>query len=143
MQPVTLAIREAPNPLASTMKVSEAIHYVDGSSLSSLPVSDDDGLVGMVRVNDIRDAVPNHGEWTLAELMRERSHGDDHFAHVHTDHPLSQALSRMGETDHEVLPVVSRANARIVLGVVTLKDVLRAYGVEKSKRTSEFKNSLG
>jgi CBS domain-containing protein len=37
----------------------------------------------------------------------------------------------MGVTRHTVLPVVSRANVRRLLGVVTLPDVLRAYGVER------------
>jgi CIC family chloride channel protein len=139
LRPVTLAIREAPSRLDANMKVSDAVHSVEDTSLGSWPVCDEAGLVGMVRISDIRDAVTSHGDWTLLTLMRERSQGDDHFAHVHTDHPLSQALSRMGETGHEVLPVVSRANARILLGVVTLKDVLRAYGVERSKRTAEYK----
>ena len=49
---------------------------------------------------------------------------------MHGDQPLGQALSRMGETGHTVLPVVSRANVRILLAIVTLDDVLRAYGVE-------------
>jgi CBS domain-containing protein len=35
----------------------------------------------------------------------------------------------MGATRHTVLPVVSRANARVLLGVVTLPDILKAYGV--------------
>ena len=30
-------------------------------------------------------------------------------------------------------PVVSRANARIMLGVVTLTDILKAYGVERAE----------
>jgi CBS domain-containing protein len=47
------------------------------------------------------------------------------------DQPLGQALARMGETRHTVLPVVSRANVRILLGIVTLPDVLNAYGVER------------
>ncbi len=51
--------------------------------------------------------------------------------HVHGDQPLGLALTRMGATRHTVLPVVSRANVRTLLGVVTLSDVLKAYGVEQ------------
>ncbi|HZI99212.1 MAG TPA: CBS domain-containing protein, partial [Gemmatimonadaceae bacterium] len=54
---------------------------------------------------------------------------DNRFVHVHADHPLGEALTRMGESGHSVLPVVSRANARILLGLVTLEDVLKAYKV--------------
>jgi CBS domain-containing protein len=121
------------------MSVADAALLIEDSSLASWPVSDADGLTGMVRASDIRDAVTAHPAWTLSELIFNRSTDDDHLAHVHTDHPLSLALSRMGSSGHDVLPVVSRANGRILLGIVTLKDVLRAFGVEKSKRTSEFR----
>jgi CBS domain-containing protein len=55
---------------------------------------------------------------------------------VHGDQPLGQALARMGETGHSVLPVVSRANVRLLLGLVTLPDVLKAYGVERAEQLS-------
>jgi CBS domain-containing protein len=56
------------------------------------------------------------------------------MVHVHTDHPLGEALTRMGESRHNVIPVVSRANGRVLLGLVTLEDVLAAYGVERDKK---------
>jgi CBS domain-containing protein len=52
--------------------------------------------------------------------------------HVHNDQPLSRALARMRDNGHNVLPVVSRANARIMLAVVTFADILKAYGVESA-----------
>jgi predicted transcriptional regulator len=39
------------------------------------------------------------------------------------------ALERLGNHGLDLLPVVSRANAHQVLGVVTLHDVLQSYGV--------------
>ncbi|MBI1897944.1 MAG: chloride channel protein [Acidobacteria bacterium] len=51
------------------------------------------------------------------------------FPYVHPDHPLSLALERMGAAGVDAVPVVSRANIRRVLAVVTLTDVLAAYGV--------------
>ena len=68
------------------------------------------------------------------EMAQAHSLASDEFVHVHGDQPLGQALSRMGETGHTVLPVVSRANVRILLAIVTLDDVLRAYGVEHADR---------
>ncbi len=56
--------------------------------------------------------------------------GDDTL-HVHRDHPLSVALQRMGEARRDSLPVVSRQDARIVVGVIALVDVLAAYGVAR------------
>jgi chloride channel protein, CIC family len=51
--------------------------------------------------------------------------------HVYPDHSLSVALERMGNTGLNVLPVVSRANVRQLMGMVALDDVLDAYGVAK------------
>ncbi|MBL0159915.1 MAG: CBS domain-containing protein [Bryobacterales bacterium] len=48
---------------------------------------------------------------------------------VHADHSLDVALDQMGTAKLDVLPVVSRADIRKIVGVVTLPDVLKAYGV--------------
>jgi CIC family chloride channel protein len=56
------------------------------------------------------------------------------FPHLHVDHPLGVALERMGATQLDVLPVVSRADIHKMEGVVTLKDVLDFYGLGPSCR---------
>jgi CBS domain-containing protein len=88
----------------------------------------------MIRVADLSAAVAaGRGGQTLQSLLGEDPDDDDMAPHVHADQPLSLALSRMGATSHTVLPVVSRANVRTLLGVVTLPDILRAYGVEQPR----------
>ena len=52
---------------------------------------------------------------------------------LHADQPLSVALEKMGAAHRESLPVVSRADLTKVLGVITLAEVLAAYGVEAPK----------
>jgi CIC family chloride channel protein len=54
------------------------------------------------------------------------------FPHVHADQGLDQALERMGANHVDVLPVVNRANVHKLEGIVTLKDVLDAYGLDSS-----------
>jgi CBS domain-containing protein len=75
-------------------------------------------------------------ELTVARLMqiarRSDGEGSVDLPHVHNDQPLSRALARMRDNGHRVLPVVSRANGRIMLGVVTFADILKAYGVESA-----------
>jgi CBS domain-containing protein len=44
----------------------------------------------------------------------------------------------MGTTKLHVLPVVSRANVRHLLGIVVLGDVLEAYGVGRLSTTQEY-----
>ncbi|HEX6627466.1 MAG TPA: chloride channel protein [Gemmatimonadaceae bacterium] len=137
---VTIALREPPQPLTPEMKVDEATMRIGDSDLESWPVADEEGLIGMVRVNDVVDAATgSQRPVTIATIMkRERAltrAGDAAFPHVHSDQPLGLALARMGDTGHNTLPVVSRANAREIIGIITLVDVLKAYGVDTTRMT--------
>ena len=42
------------------------------------------------------------------------------------------ALDRMGASQLDLLPVVSRANVHQLRGVVTLEDILAQYGVARA-----------
>jgi CIC family chloride channel protein len=140
-QPAVLLVssvtREAPESLAPEMQIAEAAERVKDSNLESWPVADELGLVGMVRTRHIAHALDQGRlDMTVARLMQiaRRSDGERSvdLPHVHNDQPLSRALARMRDNGHKVLPVVSRANPRIMLGVVTLADILKAYGVESA-----------
>jgi CIC family chloride channel protein len=136
---VSTAIRGAPESLSPEMTLSEAAEKVTDSPLESWPVADELGLVGMVRTRHIAAAVKQgRDEMTIERLMQiaRRKDGERSvdLPHVHNDQPLSRALARMRDNGHKVLPVVSRANARIMLGVVTLADILEAYGVERAEQ---------
>jgi CIC family chloride channel protein len=137
---VTSAIRTPPTPVSLEMKVDEARDLMNGSDLESWPVVDEDGLVAMVRVSDIIDATTGAQRPVTIATILKRARGGNlpsgvAVPHVHSDQPLGLALARMGDTGHNVLPVVSRANARVIIGVVTLTDVLQAYGVDASRVT--------
>lgn len=54
------------------------------------------------------------------------------FPHVHPDQGLELVLEHMGTNQIEVLPVVNRANVHKLEGIVTLRDVLEAYGVSRA-----------
>jgi len=131
IRPVSNAIRESPEPLKDSDTIEEAMHQIEGTSLGSWPVVNEDGLLGMVRVRDVQRASATDGTRHVSELI---PHADESYrlVHVHIDQPLSTALERMGESGHDVLPVVSRANGRLLLGLVTLKEVLKAYGVSET-----------
>jgi CIC family chloride channel protein len=133
---VSAATREAPQALNPEMTIAEAEERVKDSVLESWPVSDDLGLVGMVRTRHIAAAVKQGRlDMTITRLMQiaKRSASDTSvdMPHVHNDQPLSRALARMKDNGFKVLPVVSRANGRIMLGIVTFEDILEAYGVER------------
>ena len=94
---------------------------------NSWPVGSRDYIQGMVTNFQI-DAAASKAS-TVRELLGTKSD----FPFVHPDQPLSHALERMGHTGVDVLPVVSRANIRQMIGVVLLSDVLNSYGVAEAR----------
>jgi CIC family chloride channel protein len=46
-------------------------------------------------------------------------------------------LERMGSTGFDLLPVVSRANIHELEGVVSLLDVLKAFGVRETRQVPD------
>ena len=101
---------------------------------NACPVIDGLQLLKMISRTEIEAAIDlGHGDRTLAELFQmdgpPESLRAESFPHVHIDHPLDVALRRMAQSKLNVLPVVSRSNARELRGLVSLQGVLRAYGV--------------
>jgi chloride channel protein, CIC family len=149
---VSQVMRPAPVLLAPTISVSSAMervtdHRADepkkAALLDAWPVGEGRELVGMIQQSQLQQAV-SHGDSnkTLAEIGNssfDLHHADaEEFPHVHPDHTLSLALERMGTTKLHVLPVVSRANVRQLLGIVVLADVLEAYGVGGAATVKEY-----
>jgi len=50
---------------------------------------------------------------------------------------LTDALHRMGSSNMQELPVVSRRDVHKLEGIVALEDVLRLYGIGKSNWTTD------
>ncbi len=134
---VSAAVQQGPTPLPIDLRLIDAQRRIAGATFGSWPVMDERGLAGMVRAADITVAVR---DGRGAEPIRRTTRcgrstptlsDDEAVPHVHGDHPLGLALARMGATRHTVLPVVSRANVRTLLGIVTLPDILNAYGVDR------------
>lgn len=131
---VTAAMRRPPETLTARMRVRDALNRIRDSALDAWPVVDDDGLRGMIERVELEGAAADgRGDQELATLLQAgaaaQHPGAAALPHVHPDHTLTLALERMGTVRYNVLPVVSRANIRRLLGVVTLHDILTAYGV--------------
>jgi CIC family chloride channel protein len=129
---VRKVMRPAAFVLQAQTTVQSALAEVKDSSFDAWPVSAGRAFRGMVRRTDMAAAVAREaGGSPLAELLKdlppEREHDD--FTHVHPDHSLHVALERMGSSGLSVLPVVSRAGTHLLLGLVVLDDVLKAYGL--------------
>lgn len=123
---VNQAMREATETLHAEWTVREALQRAERSEFLAWPVCDSGGVIGVLSFERLRQA-GNKGslDKPLVELV------DAHdFPHVHVDHPLHVALERMGASQLDLLPVVSRANVHQLRGVVTLADVLAQFGVK-------------
>ncbi len=114
-------MRPASQLLPAEITVREALDRVSASELRTWLVADRRGVIGLV---DLTRLEREEADATLGELV-----DDVIFPHVHADQGLDLALERMGANQIEMLPVVNRANVHALEGVVTLRDVLDAYGV--------------
>jgi len=130
---VKLVMRTAPEVLSAQATVQAALQEVKDSRLDAWPVTAERGFCGMIRRADMANAIAREaGTTTLWKLLSEFPSGNvqsKEFIHVHPDHSLHLALERMGSAGLSVLPVVSRASVRQLMGIVVLEDVLKAYGV--------------
>jgi CIC family chloride channel protein len=123
---VSQAMQPPQEILSPQLQISEAAARVRPHNLDAYPVSNGDGFMGMVRKWELESAIARgRGSDRLADVIG----GADKFPHVHPDHSVALALERMGTSGHSVLPVVSRANVRRLEGVVTLEDILEAFGL--------------
>ena len=135
-------MRSGPAVLSPDLPLAAAVHQIEEGGYDAWPVVGAEGLWGMIRTSAIEHAAAEGASnKKVAEILREDGLlGDstpEALPHVHPDHSLSVALERMGTSGLHVLPVVSRANVRQLLGIVVLDDVLGAYGVAKQDSPME------
>ncbi len=122
---VIRAMQAATEVLSGQMTVREALDQAHASQFRAWPVTDRRGVVGVVSLATLeRELAEGGAAKQLGELVDARA-----FPHVHTDQLLDLALERMGTARLELLPVVNRADAHKLEGIVTLRDVLGSYGV--------------
>ena len=135
-QQVSRAMRAGATGTSPNTPAVDALRVMNEGAFNAWPVVDSYGLWGIVKASDLEEAIAGGApDRKVADILRN-STKDGHvdaeaLPHVHPDHSLSFALERMGSSGLNVLPVVSRANVRQMLGIVALDDILTAYGVAK------------
>jgi len=122
------AMRPVMEELSAQASVQQALDQTRNSQFRAWPVMDEGSVAGVLGRAVLEQARAEGGaEKPLSEFVEVLR-----FPHVHADHALHVALERMSATHLDLLPVVSRADAHKLEGVVTLRDVLDAYGVDSA-----------
>jgi CIC family chloride channel protein len=103
--------------------LEEARALLDREACNSWPVGSEERVAGVVSRRQTDSVGPE------ATRINDLVALDSEYAFVHPDQAASYALERMRDAGLDVLPVVSRANIRQMLGIITLKSILKAYGV--------------
>jgi CIC family chloride channel protein len=124
---VIRVMHSASEPLPAETAIREALELVRSSAVRTWLVADQRGVIGVINLTTLERKLAEGGDKKLSDLIDPLS-----FPHVHADQGLDLALERMGASQLDILPVVSRANVHKLEGIVTLLDVLNAYGVGRA-----------
>src|SRR5712671_4302056 len=118
------AMRPATEILTANMTIQEALVKARPSARQALPVSNERGIAGIIKLAALEKAV---GDGDSHKKLIDLIEGEE-FPHLHADQSLTVALERMGVAGVDALPVVSRADVHKLEGVVALQDVMKLYG---------------
>jgi tetratricopeptide (TPR) repeat protein len=128
------ACRPAVAILAAGEPVAQAAARV-GNGESACPVVQDGALLGMVTPGQLETAIrAGQGNDPVSALLPAGpAEAGTEFPHTHADDPVDTAMRSMAHHGLNVLPVVSRADMRVLTGVVSVRDILAAYGLEGNR----------
>jgi CIC family chloride channel protein len=115
--------------LPAEITVREALEEVRSSEFRTWLVMDRRGVIGVINFARLERELAEDADKKVGELVDALI-----FPHVHPDQGLDLALERMGTNQIEILPVVNRADVHKLEGILTLRDVLDAYGVSARDR---------
>jgi CIC family chloride channel protein len=126
---VVKVMHGAADSLPADLSVRDALEQVRASGLRTWLVTDQRGVIGVLSLSNLeKELLEKDGaEKKVGDLVNAVV-----FPHVHPDQALDLALERMGTNQLDILPVVNRGDVHKLEGVVTLRDVLDAYGVGRA-----------
>lgn len=120
---------ESPPFVRESMSVKEAIDYMTRERVHGVPVLTQRGeLCGVVTMHDIRDS----------DLDQEEKIGDvcsRDLTVTYPDETIGAALRRMSVRDIGRMPVVSRENPKLLVGLLRRSDAIRAYDIALKRHT--------
>jgi CIC family chloride channel protein len=130
---VSQCMKPAKETLSGQLTLQQASEIDRQSTSRAWPVLDASGIIAVLDSGTLQQALADGpGTRLLRDVVEPGP-----FPHVHADQSLPFALERMGATQLEMLPVVSRADVRKLEGIITLQDILEAYRLPLPKSEEE------
>lgn len=107
--------------LPDDITVSEAIDIVGKLEFTGYPVLREGRMAGLITTGDLRrlEAAGRDGE-LIAEVMTRK------VVHAHPEQTLDTVVLKLAQRELSQLPVVSRMDDTVLLGIITLRDIARA-----------------
>ena len=139
---VAQVMERSPFVLSPKMKVGEALEQMNGGGLFGRasgssrrrvwPVANEVRgemrFLGVVTRESVEAAAEDGGETRLLLNLVKTAN----VPCAHSDQPVYLALERMSQANMDILPVVHRADLGLLEGIVSMADVLEAYGAPTS-----------
>jgi CIC family chloride channel protein len=138
------AMTRSVDSVSENMTLAELSSFFSQTRHHGLPVLDENGkLWGIVTVSDIDRAVETNkpAEVKVRDIATKR----EKMLVAYPDESMGEALVRMGVRGVGRLPVVSRDDPTLLLGLIRRADIIRAYNLgitrraETHKRTQKYK----
>jgi len=118
--------------LEPSTRLKDLLQLFTSTTYSVFPVVENGSqLVGLITVQDVRSILYEEG---LSELVVVEELARPPQAVLTPDDDLETALKHLVSCDVDILPVVARRDSRELVGVLSRRDVLRAYGRAVARR---------
>ncbi len=120
--------------IPESMPFEQMLQLMLGSNQQDFPVVDAEGrLTGIISITDLREAIAGK---EAHNLLVAKDIAIEGVTTVTMNDTLNEALRLMAAVDVRELPVVSGADGRNVISVVSRRDVTRAYHeeIERAKK---------
>lgn len=117
------------------MTLRKVIEYIPHSKHTTFPLVDRDGLLtGIVSMQDFKEWI---FEESLKDIVVVKELATLNVITVTPEDTLDVVLDKWGKKPVEMIPVVSAANPREIVGIISRRDVIGAYNKALSDRLLE------
>jgi CIC family chloride channel protein len=120
--------------LEANLSIKDAIARTKDLDVTGFPVMGPEGLMhGIISEADLRQAqAAGMGDHMVIDAATT-----SYIIHAHPDQSLDSAMAKLGARQISRLPVVSREDPTRLLGIITVEDVMKAFG-ESIEDAAEF-----